>query len=324
MIWGGYDCNSTFLLGWTTDIDNATASGGMFFYYPGPGYSYCHPTAAAGTQYLYGAAQYNIPSGRTQICVTWSPLENLTWTNWKFSFIQGWLGRNLTNPDLAASGPYAYLAVQTDEKGNEDILCYTPPTTPTGTIWTKHFIVNSSDNEMYPSITAVGKTVLCTFVKNGNLYSTKSEDGGITWSAPEQINDIATSIIGGYRCANVEGPYSVWMDTRNTNTDVYADVNTMPWIAFKKCSGGLGCSVEIANVGTGDAMDIEWNLHVQGGVKGLINVTKNGTIDIAAGKAAKARSGIFFGLGEIFLAATVGGGTIEKEGKHLLIFSIMK
>jgi hypothetical protein len=98
----------------------------------------------------------------------------------------------------------------------------------------------------------------------------------------------------------------------------------MPWIAFKKCSGGLGCKAEIANVGTGDAKGIEWNMHVDGGQKGLINVTTNGIVDITAGKSAKVKSGLFFGLGEIFIAATVGGITIEGKGKQLLIFSIVK
>jgi len=320
MIWGGYDCNSTILFAWTTDIDNATATQGMFFTYPGPGYSYCHPTAAAGTQYLYGAAQYNFPTGRSLVAVTWGAIENLTWTNWKsFSIVSGG-GRNITNPDLAASGQYAYLAVQTDEKGNNDILCYAW----TGLIWKKYVVVNSSDDEMYPSITAVGKTVLCTFVKNGNLYSSKSEDGGTIWNTPEQINDVATSIIGDYRCTNAEGPCIAWMDNRNTNADIYADITTMPWIAFKICTGGLGCSVEIANVGTGDATAIEWNMHVGGGMKGLINKTTNGTIDIAARESAKVKSGLFFGLGKILMTATIAGGIYEKVGKHLLIFSMVK
>jgi hypothetical protein len=322
MIWGGYDCNSTFLMNWATDVDNGSTYGGMFFYYPGPGYSYCRPTAAAGTKYLYGAAQYNLPTGRSQICVTWGSLENLSWNLWKYYFFGAPAGHNFTNPDLAASGQYAYLAVQSDEKGNDDILCYTPPAT--GTTWKKHVIANSSDDEMYPSITAIGLTVVCTFVKNGNLYMVKSADGGITWDAPVQINDLDAQIIGEYRCANAEGPYSVWMDDRNANADVYADVITMPWVAFKKCSGGLGCSVEIANVGTEDATAVEWNIHVEGGMKGLINKTANGTIDITTGKSGKVKSGVFFGLGKILMTATVGGGMLEKEGKQLLIFSMMK
>ncbi len=318
IIWGGYDCNSTFNINWASDIDNANTSGGLFFYYSGPGYSFCRPAAAAGTTNLYGAAQYNQPWNRSQINVCWGPVQNLSYPNWKFQFIGS--THNLTNPDLAASGPYAYLAVQTDEKGNNDILCYNW----TGKVWKRHVVVNSTDDEMYPSITAVGKTVMCTFVKSGNLYMVKSIDGGITWGAPLQINDPVAQIIGEYRCANVEGPYSVWMDNRNANADVYADVSPMPWVAFKKCSGGLGCSVEIANVGIGDATTVEWNMHVGGGMKGLINKTTNGTIDIAAGKSGKVKSGLFLGLGKILIAATVGGGMLEKEGKHFLFFSIVK
>jgi hypothetical protein len=247
-------------------------------------------------------------------------MENLTYENWKSITLSASGSKNLTNPDLAASGKYAYLAVQTDETGNNNILCYSW----TGTSWKKNVVADSSDDEMYPSVTAVGKTVLCTFMKNGNLYSSKSEDGGTTWSAPEQINDVATSIIGEYRCANVEGSCVAWMDNRNTNMDIYADVAIMPWIALKKFTGGLGCSVEVANVGTSDATDVEWSLQVQGGVQGLINITKNGTTDIATGTSMKVKSGVFVGLGKILMTATIAGAIYEKEGKHLLIFSIMK
>jgi hypothetical protein len=320
MIWGGYDVNRTFWMTWASDIDNGSTYSGVFFT-PSAVESFSGPSVAAGTNYLCGAVQYNRAQGGSQIIITLNPVKNLSFYNLKYQYISTAYPHNLTSPDLVASGEYLYLAVQTDEKGNNDILCYAQ--TPAGT-WKKHVVVNSSDDEMYPSITAVGQTVICTFVKNGNLYSSKSEDGGITWSIPEQINDGTTSIIGEYRCANIEGPCIAWMDNRNTNADIYADITTMPWIAFKKCTGGLGCSVEIANVGTGDATGIEWNMHVHGGIQGLINVTKNGTIHIATGKTGKVKSGLFLGLGNILMTATVGGGIIEKEGKHLLIFSKVK
>jgi hypothetical protein len=318
VIWAGNDDNRTFGIFYSPDLDNQNSYAGIYWLLS-PDCWYSNPTAAAGTKNIYGAGQYNRPQGGSQVLVAWCPVENLTFENWKSSWITSY-GHNFTNPDLTASVQYAYLAIQTDEKGNNDILCYAW----TGLIWKKYVVVNSSDDEMYPSITAVGKTVLCTFVKNGNLYSSKSEDGGITWSAPDQINDVVTKVIGEYRCANIEGPSIAWMDNRNGNADLYADVSTIPWITLVECSGGLGCSVEIANVGTGDAMDIEWNMHVQGGVKGLINVMKNGILDIAAGKVATAKSGLFFGLGKIFISATVAGVTIEKEGKHFFIFSMMK
>jgi hypothetical protein len=326
IIWAGHDCNSTLQLMWASDIDKNSTYSGLFFYYPNPdtGYSFCRATAAAGTQYLYGAGQYNLPSGDTEIAVIWAPIKNLTYPNWKNVYIPTITGHHLTNPDLAASGKYGYLAAQTDEKGNNDILCYT--LSSTGNYWTKHIVANSSDDEMYPSITAVGKTALCTFVKNGGLYMSKSVDGGVTWSAPERINDPAAQIIGGYHCANVKGPFSVWMDNRNANPDIYSHIIPMPWIALKKCSGGLGCKAEVANVGTADATAVEWNMHIQVINKIIINsnVTKNGTIDIAAGKTAKVKSGLFFGLGQIFITATVGGEMLEKQGKQFLIFSIVK
>ncbi len=317
VIWSGNDDNRTFGIFYSSDKDNLSSYAGIYWLLDADCW-YSYPTAAAGTKNIYGAGQYNRPGG-SRVLVAWCPVENLTYENWKYRFFAAPGSKNLTNPDLAASGQYAYLVMQTDEKGNNDILCYTP-----GAVWQKHVVVESSDDEMYPSVTAVGTTVLCTFVKNGNIYSTISEDGGITWGAPEQISDVAASISAEYRCCNVEGPYITWMDNRNTNIDVYADSTTMPWVAFQRCIGGLGCSIEMKNVGTGKATDIKYDMKVQGGVQGLINFTENGTIDIAAGKLAKVRSGLFFGLGKILMTATIGGGIFEKEGKHFLFFSMMK
>jgi len=319
MIWAGFDVNRTFTMSWASDIDNGSTSSGVFFT-PSAVESFSGPAVAAGSNYLCGAVQYNRAQGGSQIIITLNPVKNLSFYNLEYRYISTTYSHNLTNPDLVASGEYLYLAVQTDEKGNNDILCYNS----NGSSWKKHVVVESSDDEMYPSVTAVGTTVLCTFVKNGNIYSTKSEDGGITWSAPEQISDEAASISAEYHCANVEGPYIAWMDNRNTNTDIYADITTMPWVALKRYTGGLGCSIEITNVGTGDATDIEYDMKVQGGVQGLINFTKNGTIDIAAGKSTKVRSGVFFGLGKILMTATIAGGMYEKEGKHFFFFSIVK
>lgn len=293
---------------------------GLLWYSTDPNTKYYHPTTGAGTSYFYAAAQFS-ETARDSVVLCWCQRDNISYLNWKSSQIV-YTNHHITNPDLAVSGEYAYVTMQSDQTGNNDILCYTPPSV--GTNWLKHIVASSSDDEMYPSITAVGKTALCTFVKNSGLYMSKSIDGGVTWSDPEQINDITAQLIGEYRCSNVKGPFGVWMDNRNANIDIYTHVNPMPWIVLMKCSGGLGCKVEIANVGTADATTIEWNMQVHGGLKGQINVTSNGTIDVAAGKTAKAKSKVFFGFGQIFITASAGGAIIEKEGKQFLIFSMVK
>jgi subtilisin family serine protease len=91
-----------------------------------------------------------------------------------------------------------------------------------------------------------------------------------------------------------------------------------------KIKGGLGVNMVITNNGTTDITNVTWQIHVEGGILGMINKTKNGTIDIPAGGSKTVSTGMLLGLGGITISARVAG--IEKmvNGTQLFIFSMVK
>ena len=80
----------------------------------------------------------------------------------------------------------------------------------------------------------------------------------------------------------------------------------------------------MTNNGATDITDVTWQIHVEGGIFGMINKTKNGTIDIPAGGSKTVSTGMLLGLGGITISARVAG--IEKmvNGTQLFIFSMVK
>jgi len=91
-----------------------------------------------------------------------------------------------------------------------------------------------------------------------------------------------------------------------------------------KIKGGLGVNMVITNIGTTDITNVSWQIHVEGGILGMINKTKNGTINIPAGESKTVSTGMLLGLGSFNISARVAG--IEKmvNGTQLLFFSMVK
>lgn len=89
-------------------------------------------------------------------------------------------------------------------------------------------------------------------------------------------------------------------------------------------TGGLGIHVKITNKGTINSSDVVWEIHVQGGIFGLINSTINGTVDVAKGETKTVGTGMFLGFGGIQITATVDEGTKTVSGIQLFIFIMVK
>jgi hypothetical protein len=87
--------------------------------------------------------------------------------------------------------------------------------------------------------------------------------------------------------------------------------------------GGLGVNAVITNNGYANASDVEWQIHVKGGLLGLINKTMNGTIDILAGESKTVKTGLFFGLGPIAITVKAADINETTEGIYLFIYSIV-
>jgi len=89
-------------------------------------------------------------------------------------------------------------------------------------------------------------------------------------------------------------------------------------------TGGLGVNAVITNNGTANASGVEWQLHVEGGILGLINTNVNGTIDIPMGEARTVSTGLFLGLGPITIIARANDKEKTATGTQFIIFSMVK
>jgi len=91
-----------------------------------------------------------------------------------------------------------------------------------------------------------------------------------------------------------------------------------------KIKGGLGVNMVITNNGTSDVTGVAWQIHVEGGILGLINKTVNGTVDIKAGELKTVSTGMLFGLGGITIRTRVAGIEMTAKGTLFIIFSVVK
>jgi hypothetical protein len=124
------------------------------------------------------------------------------------------------------------------------------------------------------------------------------------------------------------GSYPVTLrvtDENGATDNITKEVNLGGTINFKfDITGGLRVNVVIMNNGSVNITGVDWQIHVKGGILGLINKTMNGTIDIPIGEIRTVSTGSFLGLGPIAITAKVADKEKTTEGIQVIIFSMVK
>ena len=229
-----------------------------------------------------------------------------------------------TYPDVGAENGYIYIASQSavGESGQQDIICFYSH--DGGDTWESSTIAaDPAFDEQFPSLHTTCIEANCVFTKDGDVYISSTEDGGVTWSTPERMNDEKGTVSEEYRTAKVtDAGHTVWADIRNGNKDVYHTSGTVvPVITIKSISKGMGVTAIIENVGTGDAEDVPCEIAIDAPLMILGKLTTD-TINVPVGAEIEIKSDFVLGLGPATI--TVKAGTAEEtESGTVILFFIL-
>ncbi|MBD3217067.1 MAG: hypothetical protein GF310_02235 [candidate division Zixibacteria bacterium] len=110
-------------------------------------------------------------------------------------------------PVMAAHNQQILLvaAVYHDSLPNDfDIICWYTGTGDVDSLDNMSVVAGSTDSENYPDLEHVsGLTFVCSYIQNNTLYARRTNDGGATWSAAEQVSDPLEIVTEEYRSADI-------------------------------------------------------------------------------------------------------------------------
>ena len=321
------------LIYWTQEWDHPSEIGGG--YYDGESILKTSPASdpemATGANRMIMVMQHdNATTGHSEIAYKMTVTDlNLLLTSGggpggmdKYADIevwpwQGYLGKSdladAAHPSVAASGSNVVVVYMSNDNvfGDWDIVC--SYSSDNGDTWQTSTVAGEGQvDEMYPAVYMSGNSVYCAYMKNGNIYLVKSEDGGATWGEPEQVNDEDGTVVEAENSMDICSKGIVWTDTRNGNMDIYFAPLPAPIITLS-ISGGFGVKVTISNSGTEAAKNLPWSVDLSG----LVFVGKHteGTIaSLEPGASQKVGPGLVFGIGPTTITVSAGGVTATAKG----------
>ncbi|MFA5103150.1 MAG: FG-GAP repeat protein [Candidatus Thermoplasmatota archaeon] len=201
-----------------------------------------------------------------------------------------------------------------------------------GTTWSQQQKLKASTNSGYfgSSISQDGDYALIgapqseaayIFLRSGTTWPEEAKlnasDGG------GSFNHFGRSVSISGENAAIGSPFDDDLGSHSGSVYMFESQYATYDVEFE-IKGGLGVKLKITNIGTVNATDVYWQVHVEGGKLGRINKTVDGTVDILIGKSNTVRTGILFGFGAISISARVIHEEKTVEGTQFIILSLVK
>ncbi len=152
--------------------------------------------------------------------------------------------------------------------------------------------------------------------KNGELYLDREYDEQPddtftdTFDVAAQVGDVLT--------------VTAYCSLYGSITKSLSVTGGAPDVRITDVSGGLGVTVTIANIGDGNARNVEAGITVQGGMYDMIRTSTEGTISsLPAGSSTTISTGLIWGLGPVTVAVTLDDVERSYRGFVLLFYTAM-
>jgi hypothetical protein len=328
----GYDQTQGFGLGFYTYPDFEHPSGMNGISYDGNSLFQSAPNAeieiGSNANRIFIAAETGLESG-TKITIKSTVNDEALLTNGeqqngmdKYADVEQWPGEYLgdgTDPYVSGSGnKVCVVYVQGGAVKCSYSTCAAGTYEP-GFSWQVSTVESGAGS---PAVFMQGNNVYCAYVKGGNLYLKTSADGGASWGAAEQKNDVAGTVVAESGAVDVGQTGIVFTDNRDGNYDIYfASFAAVPApeIVIDSISGGMGISAVVKNTGDAAGTDIAWSIKSAGTV--FVGKEKSGTISsLAPGASVTIKTGFMLGFGSIAITVTADTATKTADAKLLLFF----
>jgi len=172
------------------------------------------------------------------------------WTSYNLSLSE----KNLSSPSVTIKDGKIYLAVESDNDVDKDIILYE---SSGGENWTSYNIsARPGISEIYPVLYSNSTHLVCIYYNESkDIYLTASPDGK-NWSTVFDVNNGTGTVVGEYHTADIaDSKHIVWTDNRSGNKDI--------WIAIlgekeeKKGKPDLEIvNIKLESSGDADALDM--------------------------------------------------------------------
>ena len=254
---------------------------------------------------------------------------------WYLGEWSGYYFEGLFNPGIAVDNGAVCVVGEMERNGEKDIVCYY--SLDAGQNFSESLVTDTlNENECFPSITSgivsiptknrENESILCSYIKNGNIYISDSWGHGESWEEfPIKVNDENGIPVEQYCGMCIEDIFIAWTDTRNNLFEIYFDRYEYPpysWpeieINHRFC---LNITAEVI-LENQDAYDAYWNIQLDGGIL-FTNRTASGLIEkIPAGTQTRIGTGLVFGFGKILITVEAnpwfGNSDIETANGFVL------